>query len=54
MFTEISTDDKGVAQAFISEHLNGDYAMLIWSRDASGRYRLSINTDIEPETEPTA
>lgn len=52
MYAEISTDDRDVVARFISEHINGEYAMIVMKRKESGQYRVSINTEMEPEPEP--
>ncbi len=54
VFTELSTDEKTIAQDFVRDHMDGDYAMIIWQRDSAGHFHISVNTDtIEPTVTPS-
>jgi hypothetical protein len=53
LFTELSTDNLEVAAKFVSDHLGENYVMIVSQRDQTGRFHVSVNTEVEPEPPTT-
>lgn len=52
MFAQISTNDQELASKFVLEHIDTEHSMVDWQRDETGRYQVSVSTDIGPEAAP--